>query len=98
MNLRHFIASILLSLSFVSIPMAAEARESESSVATEARPAGDSTAPPRTSFGARNEEARYAAREAASPDAKQFRGGDVIIISAGVLALILVIVLIIVLI
>lgn len=78
--------------------MAAEARESESSsVATETR-AGDSTPPPRASFGARSEEARYAAREAASPDAKKYRGGDVIIISAGALALILVIVLIIVLI
>jgi hypothetical protein len=40
---------------------------------------------------------RYAAREATSPDAKRFRGGDYIVISASALIIILLIVLIIVL-
>ncbi len=46
----------------------------------------------------RAEEARYARREAASPEAKKFRGGDVIVISASAIAIVLLIVLIIVLI
>jgi len=41
---------------------------------------------------------RYAAREATSPDAKKYRGGDYIVISASVLAVILLVVLILILI
>lgn len=40
---------------------------------------------------------RYQARQDASPNAKEFRGGDVVVIGAGTLALALVIVLLIVL-
>jgi hypothetical protein len=55
-------------------------------------------APRGTSLGSRSEEARYAQREATAPQAKNYRGGDVIVISASVLVVVLLIVLIIVLI
>lgn len=48
-------------------------------------------------LGSRAEEDRYAAREASSPDAKQYRGGDVIVISATAVAVILLVVLILIL-
>ncbi len=54
--------------------------------------------PNRGVLGSRADEERYAAREAASPDAKQFRGGDVIVISATAVAIALLIVLVLVLI
>jgi predicted double-glycine peptidase len=54
--------------------------------------------PPRTTLASMTEAQRYAAREAASPEAKKYRGGDVIVISATTLAIILLIVLIIILI
>ena len=50
-----------------------------------------------TTLGSMTEAQRYAAREATSPDAKRFRGGDYIVISASALIIILLIVLIIVL-
>lgn len=59
------------------------------------------TAPVRSPAAARatrSERSRYAAREAASPEAKQYRGGDdVVIISAGAVALVLAVVLLVVL-
>lgn len=55
-------------------------------------------APRGVAMGSRTEEQRYAAREAASPDAKKYRAGDVIVISASALAIVLVIILIIILI
>jgi hypothetical protein len=56
------------------------------------------TTPRATSLGSPDEERRYAAREAASPAAKNYRAGDVVIISASALAVILLVVLIIILI
>jgi hypothetical protein len=50
------------------------------------------------SAGQRSDEMRYAQREQASPDAKKYRGGDVIVISVSVLVVVLLIVLIIILI
>ncbi len=49
-------------------------------------------------LGTPGEDQRYAAREAASPDAKKYRGGDVIVISASAVAIVLLIVLLIILI
>jgi hypothetical protein len=54
--------------------------------------------PQGTSLGSRAEEQRYAAREAASPEAKKYRGGDVVVISVTTLVIILLIVVIIILI
>lgn len=51
-----------------------------------------SNIPHRTAFGSRSEEQTYAAREAASPDAKKFRGGDVIVISVTTAVIIVLIV------
>lgn len=60
-----------------------------------ARPAS----PPRgAALGSREEEARYAAREASSVGAKNYRAGDVIVISGTALVIILLVILIIVLI
>jgi predicted double-glycine peptidase len=56
------------------------------------------TLPPSTALGSLTEAQTYAAREATSPDAKKYRGGDVIVISASALAVILLVVLIIILI
>ncbi len=54
--------------------------------------------PGRAAPATRADRSRYAAREAASPEAKQYRGGDdVVIISSGAVVLALVIVLLIVL-
>jgi predicted double-glycine peptidase len=54
--------------------------------------------PPVSALASVNDAERYAARETASPDAKKYRGGDYIVISASALAVILLVVLIIVLI
>jgi len=51
-----------------------------------------------TALGSRAEEQSYAKREAASPDAKQFKGGSVIVIGATTVAIILLIVIILILI
>jgi predicted double-glycine peptidase len=53
--------------------------------------------PPGTALGSLTDAQRYAARETASPDAKKYRGGDYIVISASALAVILLVVLIILL-
>jgi predicted double-glycine peptidase len=53
--------------------------------------------PANTAIGSSTEAQRYAARETANPDAKKYRGGDYIVISASALAVILLIVIIILL-
>lgn len=54
--------------------------------------------PPVTLRATPSERSRYAAREAASPEAKQYRGGDdVVIISASALAVVLAVVLLVIL-
>jgi hypothetical protein len=60
-----------------------------------ARKAGN--IPANTAIGSLTEAQRYAARETASPEAKKYRGGDYIVISASALAVILLIVIIILL-
>jgi len=56
------------------------------------------TVPRGVSLGSRDEDHRYASQEAKSPDAKKYRGGDVIVISATALAIILLVVVILILI
>ncbi|GEM_PF-3482529 len=62
------------------------------------RPAQQASVPRGVSLGTPNEDQRYAAREAASAEAKQFRGGDTIVISATAVAIALLVVLILILI
>jgi hypothetical protein len=50
-----------------------------------------------TELGSRAEDRRYASREAASPEAKQFRGGDAVVISTTAVAIILLVIVIIIL-
>ena len=54
--------------------------------------------PPATAPASLTDAQRYAAREATSPDAKKYRGGDYIVISASALAVVLLVVLILILI
>jgi len=57
-----------------------------------------SSTPQGVKLGSRDEDQRYASQEAKSPDAKKYRGGDVIVISATALAIILLVVIILILI
>jgi hypothetical protein len=96
-NIKQMCTWTLLSLALAAPVVTAEARadtEPAGSTATSAAPLGHRGAAP----GTRAEEQRYAKKAAASPDAKKFRGGDVVVISASALAIILAVVLIIVLI
>ena len=98
MKTERFLALCLVALSLLATPVAAQARRIDaSSGSAEQKPAAPPAPSPRA-FGDPADEARYAAREAASPDAKKYRGGDVIVIGASTLAVILIVVLIIVLI
>lgn len=84
----------LLSLSAATAAYAAPlATPADASVSVSAAHAPVGAVP-----GSRSEERRYAAREASSPQAKDYRGGDVIVISASALAVILLVILVIVLI
>jgi len=98
MTLRHLAAATALSLSVVTSFSAVSAAHPTSSVATSSPALAAHAVPRGTALGARGDEQRYAAREAAAPQAKKYRGGDVIVISASVLIVILLVVLIIVLI
>jgi hypothetical protein len=62
-----------------------------------AAPARAAATPRGAELGSRAEDRRYAAREAASPEAKQYRGGDVLVISATTVAIILLVIVIIIL-
>lgn len=55
-------------------------------------------APQGVVLGSLDEDQRYASQEAKSPDAKKYRGGDVIVISATALVVILLVVIILILI
>jgi len=85
----------------LSLLIATPAYASEGRRVINETPAAAQTAPVRSPAAARatrSERSRYAAREAASPEAKQYRGGDdVVIISAGAVALVLAVVLLVVL-
>jgi hypothetical protein len=98
MKFRHLAAASALSLSVVTSFSGVSTAHPTSTVATSNHALLAHAAARGTALGARSDEQRYAAREAASPDAKKYRGGDVIVISASVLVVILLVVLIIVLI
>ena len=95
MTLRRIAVASALALS-VAAPVVTPAHAASPVVTSSGAVAH--RAAPKESFGARTDEQRYAAREAASPEAKKYRGGDVIVISATALAIVLLVVLIIVLI
>lgn len=63
-----------------------------------ASPGAPARAPGTRTFGSPADEKRYAAREAASPEARNYRAGDVIVISVTTLVIILLIVIILILI
>jgi hypothetical protein len=94
-----FLALLVLSLLALVSPARAENPNSPaapSAQVTTSTEAG-ATLPRGTALGSRSEAHRYAAREAASPEAKQYRGGDVIVISATAVAIILLVIVIIIL-
>lgn len=68
-----------------------------SNAALREMPPARAPAPSGAALGSKMEDELYAAREASSPDAKQYRGGDVIVISATTVAVILLVVLVLVL-
>jgi hypothetical protein len=92
---KDALAALLLTLSVVSSAFAAP--ESGASIQGTAR-VQEVRAPQGRTMGSRADEARYAAKEAASAEAKNYRAGDVIVISATALVIILLVILIIVLI
>ena len=83
MTLKHLATPLVLAVALV-VPARAEATER-----THARPAVTAVAkspaantPRQPSRGSRADENRYAAREKASNDAKKYRAGDAIVITA----------------
>lgn len=94
-------ALIALSLFMLATPAFATERDpvrSESAPALHAA-APTQVLPGRAAPASRTDRSRYAAREAASPEAKQYRGGgDVVIIGSSAVVIVLLVVLIIVLI
>jgi hypothetical protein len=96
MTLRSFAVASALTFS-VATPVAMPAFAA-SPVVTSSHAVSQRAVPKGTALGARADEARYASREAASPEARKYRGGDVIVISATALVIVLLVVLIIVLI
>ena len=94
-------AAWLLTLSVATSAHAAPALEStrtNAAVETHDGLGSPVRAPSPRTLGSRAEEARYAAREAASAQAKNYRAGDVVVISTTALVIILLVILIIVLI
>jgi hypothetical protein len=93
MTTKHLVSSGLfaLSLAMATAPVA-YANESASTSAV------STSVPESATLGSSAEEKRYAARAAESPDARKFQGGDVIVISATTLAIVLLVILILVLI
>lgn len=97
MNTKYLaLVASLLALScfaFVS-PARAEGSQPAPTIATSEAGAD---LPRGTSLGSRADAQRYASREVASPEAKQYRGGDVIVISATAVAIILLVIVILIL-
>lgn len=95
---RSSISTFVLASTLVAAPLqAAPALDSNRAQAAHEERSAPSNSPKGAVLGSRADEQRYAAREAASPDAKQYRGGDVIVISATAVAIALLIVLVILL-
>jgi predicted double-glycine peptidase len=79
------------------VTMVAFPQTGTATVATATAPSAVSL-PPSTPLASLTDSERYAAKEATSPDAKKYRGGDYIVISASALAVVLLVVLILILI
>lgn len=95
MKLKSMATGCILGLSVALSAAAAEpTRVQPAAVEVQARAA----APAGATLGSRAEQQRYAAREAKSAAAKNFQGGDYIVISASAVAVILLVILIIILI
>jgi hypothetical protein len=97
MKTQRFATVSLLTLALASPVYAAP--PPQRSPAAESKPAVVEQAPRGTAVGSQAEDQRYAMREAASPDAKNYKGGDVVVISVttAVIVLLAVIILILVL-
>lgn len=95
---------LIATVGFLTMALAAPAYAGDTRLTSSTASTSDASRPravgvPRgTSLGSSADEAKYAAREAASPDAKKYRGGDVIVISVTAVAIILLVVIIIILI
>jgi hypothetical protein len=100
MRLTGAVACFFLALSLAfgasaaKMPSEAE-RASDTNVVVDSR--GAAPAREGVSPGSPADQKRYAAREVASPDAKNFKGGDVIVIGASAVAVVLLVVLVIIL-
>ena len=89
---------VMLDMGAVSAPALAAETASSSTTATSAgAPGAAANVPSGVSLGSSADEARYAAREAATPEAKKYKGGDVIVISVTAVVVVLLIVVIILL-
>ena len=93
---KRLISLIALIGSILTSPAWAGTQSVESSPQTQVQ--ARSSAPQGVQLGSRDEDQRYASQEAKSPDAKKYRGGDVIVISATALVIILLVVIILILI
>lgn len=89
---RIFAALGLLTLALAAPAGAADGRATNSGAGTTESVQMAASVPRGATLGSRAEEQRYAAREAASPEAKKYRAGDVIVISVTTAALIVLVV------
>jgi hypothetical protein len=96
MKLKPVAAGCVLALCSASPAFAQTTTATAESVAIEGHAAAP--VPPKgVSLGSSEEAKRYAAREEASPEARNYRGGDVIVLSATAVAIILLVVIILIL-
>lgn len=89
MDIRHLVGTGILALSLTASASPAFALESRDTAFVQA--------PGSATLGSAAEEKRYAARAAESQEARNYQGGDTIVISASALAIVLLVILIIVL-
>jgi hypothetical protein len=97
MKLKPAVAGCVLALCSASPAFGQPATATADSAALEAHVGAPVPAPKGVQPGSAEEAKRYAAREEASPEARNFRGGDVIVISATAVAIILLVVIILIL-
>jgi hypothetical protein len=82
----------IATLTLLTLALATPAQAADAGVKTDSPDAGAAAVervPSGTVAGSRAEDQRYAAREAASPNAKQYKGGDVVVITASAAAVVL---------
>ncbi len=96
MKLIGSLLGFLLVVSVVFGATASERRAPDTNVAVQTQTSAPASKG--ISRGLIADQERYAAREAASPNAKDYKGGDVIVIGATTLAVVLLVVLIVILI